>query len=231
MAKMQNSALVGALSGAMGSTVFSRNKGGAYLRARSVPVTSTTEFALEAKARMSAKTAAFRLLTTAQRLSWEEWAASHTVTDRLGMQIQLSGHQAFVSSNIRADLLPTPGTVTTPPVAPAPGALTTLTATYDIGAGDFEIVFTPTPIGTANHLYVQAAVVGSAAINYVSNLLKLVTVTAANQATDLDLQTLIEARFGPLVVGQYVHIWASILSATTGLLSPPLRTSGIVVST
>ncbi len=231
MAKIQNSALVGAISGAMGSTVFARNKGGQYMRSRSVPITSTTTYALEAKARMAAKTAAFRNLTAAQRMAWEEWAATHTVTDRLGAQIQLTGHQAYVSSNIRADLLPTPGTVATPPVLPAPASLTTLTATWDIGIGDFEIVFTPTPIGATNHLYCQAAVVGSGAINYVTNLLKLVSVTAANQATDLDLQTAIEERFGPLVVGQYVHIWASILSATTGLLSPPLRTSGIVVST
>jgi hypothetical protein len=74
-------------------------------------------------------------------------------------------------------------------------------------------------------------VVDSAGINYVQNLRKLVKVSSKNQATGLDTQADIEARFGTLSVGQKVTIDAAAFDSTTGLLSTPLRVVGTVVST
>ncbi len=105
------------------------------------------------------------------------------------------------------------------------------TSEGDIGLGDFEINFTVTPVGADESLWIQAAVTNSPAITYVSNLLRFVGISAAAQASPLDNQVIIEARFGALIVGQTVHQWVSVLDRLSGQLSPPRRTSVVVVTT
>jgi hypothetical protein len=185
---------------------------------------------MNAKARLANISAAWRDLTDAQKLAWVTFANNNPITDTLGQKQNLTGHAAYVAINTRlhksGDTL-----LTVPPIVTAPDPLTTLTATWDIGAGNFALTFAPTPLGANNRLWVLAAVTDSAGINYVQNLRKLVTVTAKNQATGLDTQSAIEGRFGTLAVGQKVTIDAAVLDSTTGLLSTPMRVSGLVVST
>lgn len=221
---------ISAASGSIGGTVFSRNRFGAYTRTRAIPITSTTIYAQNAKAILSAQSQAWAGLTAAQRLAWKSWAQTHPVTDNLGQSQNLTGHQAYVQINSRLDF--SGGTLLAlPPVADAPDALTSLTATFDIGTGDFEVVFTPTPLPTGVALWSQAAVVSSAGVTYIKNLLKQVDIQAAASTSPVDLQSAIETRFGPLQVGQAVHIWCRTYDTTTGLVSEPLTVSGLVVST
>lgn len=231
MAKVQPGPLTGRVSGSIGATVFSHNRYGAYIRARSVPTISTTTYALNAKARLSAKTAEFRDLTPAQRLSWQEWANQNPIVGPLGDTQILTGHAAYVALNVRLDLLPTPTTIDVPPIVPAPAALTTLSLTGDIGAGSVTAVYTPTPVGAALHVYLQAALVNSASINYIRNYLRLVAVSAANQASPYDIESVLAARLGTITVGQILHVQASVLDGATGLLSPPLRAKVTITTT
>jgi len=142
----------------------------------------------------------------------------------------LTGQAAFVQLNTRLTQAGD-AALTAPPITSAPVALVTLTGTWDIGAGTFELAFTATPLAANEKMWVRAAVVNSAGISYVKNLLRVVVISAAAQATGLDTQTDIEAVFGTLVIDQRVHIWAAVFDDETGLLSVPLSVSGTVVST
>ena len=222
--------MIGAASGSVGGQTASRNRYGAYFRTRAIPTTATSDAALSAKSRLAAASQAWGALTAAQRLSWRTWAQTNPVTDALGQQQVLSGHAAYVGIWTRTDVCGgTP--FAAPPLGAAPDALLTLTATWDIGAGDFEITYTGTPLGASEKLYIQAAVCDSPGISYVQNLLKLVGFSAAAQASPFDAQTLIEARFGSLAADQIVHMQVSVIDTTTGLLSAPRIVSGTVVST
>lgn len=218
------------LSGSMGGVVASHNRGGAYLRARSVPTTSTSNAALNAKAYLATASQGWQGLTSAQRLTWEDWAAINPVTDKFGEQRVLSGHQAYVQLNRRL-LQASIAAISVPPVTAPPVGLLTFTGTYDIGMGDFQVVYTATPLGAAESLYLWGAVVNSAGRAYVQNLYKLVYIGAAATASPIDAQTELEARFGTLQVGQYVHWLAQVLDRASGRVSTPSKTSGVVVTT
>jgi len=221
---------IGAASGSIGGTTFSRNRYGAYTRTRAIPVNPNTLAQQNARSRLSTYSANWQVLTASQQLAWKSWANQNPITNTLGAQQVLSGQAAYVGINTR---LAQAGDVaiSVPPLTPAPTSLVTLTATWDIGAGDFELVFTATPLAADDRLWVQAAVVSSAGINYIKNLLRVVVISAKAQATGLDTQTDIEAVFGGLQVGQIVHVWASVFDSATGLLSVPLSVKGTVVTT
>ena len=80
-------------------------------------------------------------------------------------------------------------------------------------------------------LYIEAAVVNSAGINYVQNKLRFIGVSAIAETSPFDNQSLIETRFGSLVVGQTLHVEVSVLDSLTGLLSGKLASRVVVIDT
>lgn len=219
-----------AISGSIGGTTYSHNRGGMYMRNRAIPTKATSVPAENQKARIALFSQAWGGLTEAQRLQWSTWANQNTITNALGAQITMSGHQAFVHINARLNFAGD-AAIDSPPVGEAPAGLTALSGTWDIGAGTFELTFAPTPLEADERLLVWAAVVNSGGINYVRNLLKALTASALAQATAYDTQALIEARFGTLLVGQFIHMHCAVHSATTGLRSLPFSVEGTVVTT
>jgi hypothetical protein len=230
MAKVLHGTLAGSVSGSVGSETYSRNRYGAYVRNRAKPVIPVTEYVLNAKARMSGQSSRWNAVNADSRVAWTTWAQTNPIVDRLGQSQTLTGHAAFVGLNSRLDFAGV-STIDVPPILAAPPALTSLTATFDAGAGDFELNFTPTPIGSNLRIWVQAAVVDRVSINYVKNLLKNILVSPANQTTGLDIQAAVITRFGGLSIGQKVVVMASVFDDRTGLLSVPRMVSGLVTST
>lgn len=230
MAKYIPGAMTAQISGSIGSTTFSHNRFGPYMRRRTIPVNPQTAYQLQQRAWLSQLSMAWKSIAEATRLQWTNWASQNPITDTLGMQQILDGHQAYVQLNSR--ILKAGATIiTAPPIGAAPAALTTMTCTYDIGAGTFGVAYTATPLAAGHRLWVMSAVTDSAAINYVANRRKLTSVTAAAQASPFDDQANIEARFGTLIVGQIVHRAVFVFNGLTGLLSAPLIASGTVVTT
>ena len=230
MAKIKYGPLIARASGKEGGTVFSHNRFGPYVRTWAKPIKSTTTFALAAKSRLAAISQAWAALTDAQRLSWTNWAAANPFTDTLGDSQTLDGHQAYVQINGR---LAAAGLaqITAPPLAGAPPALTALSATFDIGAGTTVLTTAVTPLAANHRLWIQCAKTSRTSINYIVNLLKFAGVSAAAQATGFDYQAIVEARIGALSAGQKLFLYVSVFDGTTGLLSPPMRVEGTIVTT
>jgi len=222
--------IIGDASGRLGTVIAARNRGGAYLRNGTKPLTSTTQYALAAKALLGTLSQNWQELTATQRASWTAWAQSHPVLNRLGESRVLTGSQSYVKINAVIDNAG--GTIIdVPPVGTAPDSLITLTVEYDIGTGNKEIAYTATPLAATDVLYVRACVANSAGIVYVTNMLRLIGVSAAAQASPFDIETLFDARFGEPNVGDSVHVAVAVCNADTGLVSPQLRASTVVIST
>jgi hypothetical protein len=222
--------MVSAVSGSVGGQTFSRNRGGQYVRARAIPITSTTTYALAAKARLSTASSAWQGLTAGERQAWAQWANANPVVNTLGNSITLTGQQGFVGNHTRLSLAGV-ATLTTPPIIPAPISLTTATQDGDIGTGDVDLTFAASPLGAAEYLWMRAAVTNSAGINYIQNLLRFIGVSGAAASTPYDNQAQIESRLGTLVVGQTLHVEASVFSSVSGLLSQPIKTSVVITTT
>ncbi len=230
MALIRTGAIVGQVSGSLGSNVFSHNRYGSYVRNRTVPTRSTTPAATTAKNILAAESQAWGALTATQKRQWETWAQTNPITNRLGDQRVLQGNAAFVQLNARINRAGDTR-ITAPPVIDAPAALLTLTATYDIGLGNFELAFTATPVGATKRIWLNTAVVNSDGIQYVDNLYKLVVVSALDRATAYDVQVDVESRFGALIVGQQVFHRVQVYDNVSGLLSGPSIANGTVVET
>ena len=230
MAKFTPGPMVAAVSGSVGGTVFSRNRGGAYTRNRAVPITSTTSFALNAKERFATESEFWQTLTAAQRASWDAFALQRPITDTLGFSRHLTGHQSFVGINSRRAAF-SDARLLVPPITSAPTGLTSMSITADIGSGAVSVIFAASPLGAADHLYISCAVTNSAGINYVSNLLRLIGESAAAETTPFDMESLVTARLGTLTVGQTLHALVSVYDDATGLLSLPLRARAAVITT
>jgi len=220
----------GQISGRVGSTVFSHNAGGPYVRNGTIPTTSTTPAAYAAKARLGGAATTWITLTAGQRLAWKEWAGENPVTNRVGHQITLSAIAAFCGNFTRMHLAGET-TLAVPPIVSGPLPLLSFSITADIGLGTIVCTFTPATLGTTDALWLEAVVLNSAAINHVRNLTRWIGCCTAATPTGYDYQSDIEAVFGTLTVGQTVVVLASVFDRATGLISTPQRASAVVVST
>jgi len=230
MAKYSPGPLAGQISGSIGGSTYSHNRYGPYIRRRAVPVTSTSEDALNAKARFGGTSQAWQALTAPEKLAWAAWGQYNPVIDSLGMAQPLAGNVAYIQLNTRL-LQAGEAEISVPPIIPAPLSLATLVQDCDIGVGDCDLTYTATPLAAGLMLRIRAAVVNSEGIKYVRNLMRVVGFSAAAQASPFDHQALIEAKFGTLIVGQTVHVLVDVLDTATGLVSAALKDVTIVTTT
>lgn len=224
------SQLVTAVSGSVGGLVGSHNKGGMYFRARAIPTVSTTAPALAAKARLATASAHFSGLTQAQRDSWTRAGTLRPELNGLGATKILSGialhNRIFARMDLAGD---TP--IDTAPIGNDPDALSTVSGTFDIGTGGTTLIFTPTPLGATEHLWLEAALVDSQGIEYVEDQIRFIAVDTAASTSPFDYQTAVEAALGTLTVGQKLIMFPRVYDDATGLLSQRLRVQGTIIDT
>lgn len=95
------SQLVTQASGSIGGFTASHNRGGLYLRARSIPVNSNTSFQQTVRNLMSQLTSRWvNTLTQAQRDAWSVYADQVLITDALGEPRKLPPLAMYCRSNI-----------------------------------------------------------------------------------------------------------------------------------
>ena len=220
--------MAGQISGRIGASVFSHNRGGTYVRNGTIPIKVISGPAVAAKNRMKAIVRSWAAVGVASRLAWQTYCQENPITNRLGNKSTLSAHMAFSGINCRLNLIGA-AAITLPPITEPPAALTALSAVCDRSLNSCLLTFAATPIPVSTAMWLEVAVVTSPAINYIENSWKVVGHLAAAVATGEDILSKIEARFGLLQVGQTVHIRASMIGTTNGLLSGPIQCSTVVV--
>jgi hypothetical protein len=231
MAKVQLGPMVGQASGAIGGMVFSRNRGGVYVRRRAHPTVSQSSYAIAAKETLSLVSQAWQDQTAASQAAWKIWSANNPVMDRLGERITLAGNAAFIRVNaLRMRIIGT--MLLVPPVGDPPTPLTALTLSADLGAGNFQIDFEATPLGASERLVYWAAVSNGASQQYVENKLRLCGWSSPAQVSPYTgCETEIPGRLGTLQNGQLITIRGFVYDGATGLISLPLAATKVVTTT
>ena len=94
------SGLVTQVSGSFGGMTGSHNRGGIYLRARTIPVNPSTIFQVELRAIFGSLVERWNnTLTQLQRDAWEIYASLVPLTGPLGDPVTVSGQNMFVRTN------------------------------------------------------------------------------------------------------------------------------------
>ena len=89
------------MRGSAGGNTYSRNRFGAYMRNRTVPINPNTGRQQLIKASMAALTARWsQTLTAAQRTAWNLYGSNVAMLNRLGETIYLTGFNHYIRSNI-----------------------------------------------------------------------------------------------------------------------------------
>jgi hypothetical protein len=211
-------------SGSYQGLVHSRNRFGQYVRSRSTPVQPRTSYQTAVRARQSTSAAAWRGLTSAQRLGWADLGGQIFRTDALGQSYTLTGLQAFVSLN---NNLAAAGDsrITDAPGLIEPAAILSLTPT--ITPSSFSIAFTPTPLGSGERIYIFASPQRSGGRGFEHDY-RLIVVSAAAATSPQNILSAYTSRFGVPVLANRIFVCA--LRYTLGFISPPLITSSVVTT-
>lgn len=94
------SSMIAAGSGSIGGTVFSRNRGGQYVRTRAIPVNTNTSQQQAVRSVLSNLAVVWgNTLTQAQRDAWANYAANTPVVNALGQQSFLTAQQWYIKAN------------------------------------------------------------------------------------------------------------------------------------
>lgn len=222
-------AVVTQVSGRIGGSVFSHNKGGQYIRAGVVPKKVTSAAALTQKSILSTVTRSWALLDAAQKAAWSHYTTENPVVNRIGMKKSLSGHQAFVGLNSRL-LRAADAGIALPPTAAPPSPVTITSFSVDISDTSAEIAFASSPLGNDIRMWVWAALVSSPGQTFIGSQFVLLDVTAKATTTPDDIFAKLELRFGTLQPDQVVWIRVQTMDSTTGLVSGFATTSAVVTA-
>ena len=129
------------ISGSFGGLTGSHNRGGLYIRARTIPTdpgSLAQVFLRNIFGDLSNKWQT--LLTTLQRTAWETYAANVPITGPLGDPLQLTGQQQYVRSNtgrVQAGL----PRVDDGPTVFALGELSPVAITVAAGGADISVAY------------------------------------------------------------------------------------------
>ena len=96
-----SSPIISAGSGSLAGLTASHNRGGLYLRARAIPTNPNSAGQVTVRNAMTTLVNRWTgVLTAVQRSAWTVYADNTPVTDSLGAQINLTGQQMYIRSNV-----------------------------------------------------------------------------------------------------------------------------------
>jgi len=209
-------------SGSIAGQTSSRNRFGQYKRTRAIPVNPSSAAQGLVRTRMSTNSAAWRMLTSAQRAGWNDLGLSMVRTDSLGQSYSLQGNQAYASVNNNRLLQG----LTVVPDAPAIATpVNIVTCTITLTAVAFSLAYTVTPLAAATYIAVFASPQRSAGRNYEGDL-RFVKLSTAAAASPLAILAEYTAKFGVPVTGN--RIFLSVVALSLGFESGPFALSQVV---
>lgn len=211
----------GAMSGSMRGCVMSHNKGGAYVRGRTIPTNPTSVKQSAVRAILGTLSSGWSVLTDAQRAAWNGWAAVNPITDALGESILLSGHQAYISLNTRLVQGGATASVS-PPATTGPGDLLTLVVTATAPTG-ISAAYTVTPLAAGHKVLIWQTLPRSPGTNPNRRQARLLGFSAAAAASPAVFTSPY-----PGVVGNTSQFWGQVMDIY-GQVSPGIRDSGTFV--
>jgi len=213
--KTKFGAIIVAGSGKAGGHVFSKNRGGSYMRTKVTPVNAQTSFQTDVRGRFTTLSQAWRGLTQAQRDAWNAAVASFARTDIFGDLRNPSGINLYQRLN---NILVNCGqaALTDPPLPSAVEAVVISALTAAVAIPAMSITFNgPVPADTAVQVFATAPM--SAGKSNVTSRYRQIKVLPAAQASPYNLLADYTAKFGSTgEIGQKIFVKLIPVNLLTG---------------
>lgn len=221
MAKVKFTAAVADMRNKMNGSVFSKNRGGSYLRTKVSPVQPRTSYQQAQKANLAARSSNWRALTAAQRATWNAGCTQFPYTDVFGDVKFLSGQQLYVKLNTNLQNAAQTLITTCPAPAAVPGVTITAAAAA-AGTPAFTVTLSDATVPTGNSLIIWVTPEMGTGISFVKNKLRYLgkfTLTAGVA----NILTAYTTRFGTLVAAKNITVCGVYMSNTTGQFGVPFQ--------
>lgn len=178
-----------AISGKAGGSVYSRNRGGEYVKNFVMPTNTITQARQAVRAVFGSLASAWRTLTQDERNSWIEQAPNYLRTNAFGDQKQLQPNALFVGQN--TNLLNAGLDQISRIIAPqgTNGLLSASGSQFDLGSGtplwdfQFNLETDNADEGALNHFVLEAAPPHSESRRNVQNEYRVLAKTTDTSAT------------------------------------------------
>lgn len=202
--------------GKLGGQVFSKNRGGAYVRTKVTPTNPQTTFQTAVRTTFAAFSQAWSGLSDAVRQAWDGAVSSWSTTDVFGDLKNPTGKSLYLRLNQRAVNAGFTPFSTVPAKAEMVEGIVTL---VEIGIGSVTIDLTGAYTGADARIVLSATPVLSDGTSYVKNKLRdIYNSTGAGYSPEAAFAAY-ESRFGDLAVGQNIYFGIKYVLAS-GQSSP-----------
>lgn len=229
MARILFSGVAGVdMRGKLNGSVFSKNRGGAYVRTKVTPVNPETTAQQNARNRLSTNSQAWRDLTEAERQGWIDAAPNFPYSDIYGFSKTLSGFQLYVKLNNNLALIGE-AAITTAPSPVAIPQLELASVAADDSANTVIITGT-TPVPADFAMVVEATPNVTPGKSFVKNLFRFINAEPAAATSPFDVSAEYTPVFGDPVVGNKIFVRAFYISTITGQAGIPVQAQTIVVA-
>lgn len=227
MALIKLTAIVDNISGKLNGTVFAKNKGGHYMRSKSMPSNPKTSFQTAVRARFGAIAQLWGALTQAQRNAWNAMASEFPYQNRLGDSKILSGFALHQKLNTNLAVIGK-NAISNPPEPISPNGIIRIEGTA--GAAESTIVLTGEFASSVLAVPATAVIMTTPPLregvsNFDTQLREIGTASEAELKSGFNVGSMYEARFGKMLVGQKIGVSVHTIADGSGIASVAVNTT------
>jgi hypothetical protein len=205
----------------IGGTTYSRNKGGAYARARVAPINRNTPAQSQVRANFASNAKLWSgTFTAAERTAWAAFAAANPLVNILGASIIVSGLAMAQKLNQVLAQIDQPVITTPPPDLSVPALAAPLSITTDSTTGAIIINTNDQSLVAGANFYVFATPALAAGKTPSTSDYRFVQNTAPTAvAASVDISDKWAALFGSFSAGASIGIACGTVNTETGAVT------------
>lgn len=228
MAKIKFTAFLAEARGKVAGTVFSKNRGGNYVRTKVTPVNPQSTAQTAQRNRLTTYAQNFRALGASAIAAWNTAVANFTNTDIFGDIKTPAGINLYTRLNMNLDLAGQ-AAITTPPVPAGADPVVISGLTSDQSSSLFTIASAAAAVPAGMTLIVEATPQLSPGKSFVKSEFRVINTHAAAVTFPIADGAAYVAKFGVPVAGQKVFCRVKTINNTTGESSGYSQVSTITV--
>jgi hypothetical protein len=226
MAKIKFGMMMTDASGKLGGQVFSKNRGGAYVRTKVTPSNPQTTAQMVIRGIFASISSAWSYLTESNRLSFNNLVDAYASTDIFGDLRNPSGKALFQRLNQNLEISAQAQITDCVPPSAVPFA-NLVSALGDVG--DDEINITTSGDTTGSKVVIWATPPLSQGTTFVKNRLRQIYVTAGANALVTEISGAYVDKYGAWTAGANIYFGVRVINAN-GQASPLETIKAVIVA-
>jgi hypothetical protein len=204
--------------GKIGGYIASKNRGGAYMKAKISPSNPQSTAQTLVRSEFTVISQSWKLLTDAERLSWNGSVSNFAKTDIFGDLRNPSGSNLYQSLNLNLANIGQSYITTPPQIVTSPAPLI-ITVTANGTSPALSIAWTSGAIAAGFTVVVESTAGQSAGRSFFKSKFRKIGLIAAAATTPSNQLSNYTAKFGSLIPGTKIGVRVKLIDNTTGQAS------------